>query len=158
MPQNLWLSLSHALVANMLHTPHPSLLRPGDGSMGECQRQLWMTHPLRRKEASRITRTLGPFWTWPADRVLGRRGWWWICCCIGCRWQHVGHAQYHYNWNSLSSAWVFILESLKELWICRVRIWLRWRAQEQSSSVWQAIYYGWLARLKSECDLSLCLL
>lgn len=78
--------------------------------------------------------------------------------CIGCGGQRVGRSQECYNWNSLPSAYVFILESLKELWICWVGIRLRWRAQEQSSSLWQAIYYGWLAGLKSECDSSLCLL
>lgn len=78
--------------------------------------------------------------------------------CIGCGGQRVGRSQECYNWNSLPRAYVFILESLKELWICWVRIRLRWRAQEQSSSLWQAIYYGWLAGLKSECDSSLCLL
>lgn len=135
--------------------PHCNSFGPGDGSIGGCYRQLWMTgtHPHRRKEASKSTRNLQPSWTWPADRVPGVGG-----GCIGRVGQHVGGSQGCYNWNSLSSTRVFILESLKELWICQMRIRLRWRAQEQSSSLWQAIYYGWLAGLKSECNSSLCLL
>lgn len=96
------------------------------------------------------------FWSWPADHgpgVVGGKS----PIVLG-REQHGGGSKEHYKWHSLSSTCMFILENLKELWICWVCIRLGWRTQEQWSLLWQAIYYGWLASLESECDYSFCLL
>lgn len=70
MQQDLWLSLLRALVASTIQ-PLCSPFGPGNGSTGRCCRHSWMTgtHPHRRKEASKTTRHLWSFWTWPAGRV-----------------------------------------------------------------------------------------